>query len=67
MTPKELASENMILKKQKAFQELRMTSHWPHKQKLFPVNVRTYGGPIYETLDIPKPILSELGKSLCGF
>jgi hypothetical protein len=67
MTPKKLASEKNILKKQKAFRELRMTSHWPHKPTLFSVNARTYGGPIYETLDIPKPILSELGRSLCGF
>ena len=31
----------MIKKKQKAFNELRMTTHWPHKPKLFPVHPRT--------------------------
>lgn len=44
-----------------------MTSHWPHKIKLFPMKPRTYDGPIPKTLDLPKPILSELGKKLAGF
>ena len=67
MTPRKFASDKMILKKQKAFNELRMTTHCPHKQKLFPKGIRTYGGIYYEPTEIEKPILSELGKKLCGF
>lgn len=56
-----------IIKKQKAFNEMRMTSHWPTKVKLFPKMPRTYGGPIYEINELPKPILTELGMRLAGF
>ena len=42
-------SINKILnKRKKAFEELRMTSHWPTKYKLFPINPRTYGQEIEE-------------------
>jgi hypothetical protein len=57
----------MIRKKQKAFNEIRSTSHWPHKPKLFPKNPRTYGGPMPDITPIEKPILTELGRKLAGF
>ena len=67
MTPKSLATPAYINKKQKAFHELRMTSHWPHKPKLFPKNPRTYGGPLPNITPINKPILTELGMKVAGF
>jgi ectoine hydroxylase-related dioxygenase (phytanoyl-CoA dioxygenase family) len=65
--PRERCSEKNLIKKQKAFNEMRMTSHWPCKIKLFPKNPRTYGGPIYEVKQLPRPVLTELGKKLAGF
>jgi hypothetical protein len=67
MTPRSKASEANLRKKRKAFNELRMTSHWPHKPKLFPKNPRTYGGPLPNITEIEKPILTELGKRIAGF
>ena len=65
--PRELCSENDLKKKRKAFEEMRMTSHWPSKPKLFSKMPRTYGGEIQKISDIPKPILTNLGKKLAGF
>ena len=65
--PRIFATEKQLIKKQKAFNELRMTSHWPCKGKLFPKNPRTYGNPLPEITTIPPPKLNELGKKLAGF
>ena len=46
--PRHTSSEKMLLKKQKAFNELRTTSHWANKPKLFPKDPRTYGGELME-------------------
>lgn len=67
MTPRRLATEANLKKKRKAMDELRMTTHWPHKPKLFPVNPRTYGGPLPKVTSIKPPVLSEQGKRLAGF
>ena len=67
MTPRSKASEANLRKKRKAFDELRMTSHWPHKPKLFPKKPRTYGGSLPNITEIEKPILTELGKRIAGF
>ena len=67
-TPRKLASAAMLKKKVKAFEELRTTNHWPHKQKLFPVSPRTYGAPIQKIKKIEKPIgIGEIGKRLIGY
>jgi hypothetical protein len=65
--PRTKCREKNLIKKQKAFDELRMTTHWPCKVKLFPLNPRTYGGPIYKVNKLPKPVLNELGMKLAGF
>lgn len=65
--PRSNCSKKNLIKKQKAFENLRMTSHWPCKVKLFPINPRTYGGPIYDVKPLPNPILNNLGKKLAGF
>jgi ectoine hydroxylase-related dioxygenase (phytanoyl-CoA dioxygenase family) len=67
MTPREKVTDANLRKKMKAFNELRMTSHWPHKPKLFPKNPRTYGGPLPNVTEIEKPELTELGKRIAGF
>lgn len=63
-TPRNLATEKDIKKHIEAFNDLRMTSHWPHKPRLFPKLPRTYGGPLPDVVDIPPPILTEMGKTL---
>lgn len=65
--PRENCTEKNLIKKQKALEELRMTSHWPCKVKLFPVKPQTYGGPIYEVKRMPAPNLTDLGKRLSGY
>jgi len=65
--PRSLATHAHIKKKQKAFNEMRSTSHWPSKIKLFPKNPRTYGANLSETTPIEPPVLTELGKKLAGF
>lgn len=54
-------------KKQKAFEELRTTSHWPHKIKLFPKQPRTYGRDYEIVTEIQPPVLTDIGKKLAGF
>ncbi len=65
--PRTNATSANLKKKRKALEEMRMTSHWPCKPKLFGKKPRTYGGEIQSTTPIPPPILSELGKKLSGF
>jgi len=65
--PRENITKRNLLKKQKAFEEMRMTSHWACKVKLFPKQPRTYGGPIYDIANLPKPTLNELGLKLVGY
>jgi len=46
-----------------------MTSHWPHKVKLFPKMPNTYGAQIkikeVEPLNPPK--INEIGRKLVGY
>ena len=65
--PRSLATNAAIKKKKKAFNELRTTSHWPCKPKLFPKNPRTYDKPIPELNPINPPVVTEFGKKLAGF
>jgi len=62
--PKILASPAILKKRKKAFEELRMTSHWASKPTLFPVSPRTYGNKLLDTNKIGKPILNDIGRSL---
>lgn len=67
MTPRKRAKDKDIRKKQKAFNEMRMTSHWPHKIKLFPKLPRSYGKEMPEVNVSPPPVLTDLGRRLAGF
>jgi ectoine hydroxylase-related dioxygenase (phytanoyl-CoA dioxygenase family) len=66
-TPRSLITEANRKKKMKAFEEMRMTTHWPHKVKLFAVQPRTYGKTLQEITDIEKPVLNAFGRRLAGF
>jgi hypothetical protein len=64
--PRNLCSKANLKKKQKAFNELRTTSHYPCDIKMFPKKPRTYGGEIPNIKSIQPPILNDLGKLLAG-
>lgn len=67
-TPRNRMSEEDLKKKQQAFYDSRMTSHWPHKVTLFPENPYPYHGKkLLEINKLPQPILTDLGKKLAGF
>lgn len=68
--PRHLCDKKNLEKKIKAFNELRTTSHYPHKIKMFGKTPRTYGGDITNINSINpinKPSLTELGLKLAGF
>jgi len=66
-TPKSLITPALLRKKQKAFQNIRTTNHWPHKPKLFPKTPRTYGGPTCDITPIEPPNVTDIGMALSGF
>jgi len=67
MTPRSLCNNSNLNKKISAFNNLRMTTHWPHKVKLFSKLPQTYGKPIIDVPNLSPPILTDLGKKLVGF
>ena len=67
MTPRKWATEKNLEKKRQALVEKRMTSHWPHKIKLFPLKPYTYGAPVPPIEMLPDPVLNKTGKKLAGF
>lgn len=67
MTPREKAYKSVLAKRIKAFEEQRMTSHWPHRCKLFPKLPRTYGGKLPKVRVLPMASLTDLGRCLVGY
>ena len=67
MKPRNLCSNANLRKRIKAFEELRMTTHYPECPKLFPKYPRTYGGPLPNVVEINPPKLNKLGKKLVGY
>jgi len=65
--PRNLCDEKNLKKKQKAFEELRTTTHWPCVVKLFSKNPRTYGNELQEINVIDKPVIAEIGYKLIGY
>ncbi len=65
--PRTLATEANLTKKRKAFEEMRMTTHYPQKVKLFSKTPRTYGSKLETITAIPKPVLNALGMRLAGY
>lgn len=45
----------------------RMTNHWPHAPKLFPLAPRAYGGVADPVPPHRPPELTALGRRLAGF
>jgi hypothetical protein len=68
MTPRTLASKKELEKRKKIFEDLRMTSHWAHKPRLFPKVPQTYGKKILDIADIDmdmvKGYVNEAGLKL---
>jgi len=68
MSPRSLATSKDLEKRKKHFENLRMTSHWPHKPKLFPKIPQTYGKKIKDieiiTLDMVKTYVNEDGLKM---
>jgi hypothetical protein len=65
--PRYMATETALKKKTKYFEEQRMTSHWPHKIKVFAKKPYTRGAPMPEMVPLPKPILKPIGRYLAGY
>jgi len=66
-TPRSLATPSNLKKKVKYLEDLRMTTHWPHKIKVFAKIPRTYDSPLPLIRDLPAPNLSRIGKILAGY
>lgn len=65
--PRIQASKPFLKKKVESFENLRTTSHWPCKPKLFSLLPRTYGKTLPEITLIEPPCLTYLGTRLAGF
>lgn len=65
--PRAICSDKNLAKKQKAFEDMRTSSHYPCHIKLFGKQPRTYGGVVPEITHIAAPVLNELGRRLAGF
>lgn len=62
-----MATESSLKKKRDYFDKQRMTSHWPHKIKVFSKNPRTYGNTLPSITSLPPPTLKRTGLFLAGF
>ena len=67
MTPREWCSDEAINVRRDAFNNLYMTTHCPHRPKLFPKVPNRYFKEAPIVPDIEHPKLSDLGFSLSGF
>jgi hypothetical protein len=65
--PRRMATKKKLEKKIKAFEEMRMTTHWPCEVKLFAKMPRTYGQPVAEVLSLERPEIYALGRRLVGY
>jgi hypothetical protein len=65
--PRSLATDRDIEKKKKALIELRTTSHWAIKTKMFSKKPWGRGRSIPDVTPIGPPILTELGRVLAGY
>jgi hypothetical protein len=59
-----ITDPNALIKKQKAFKNLRITSHWANSVFLFPKKPKLC---LYEFNLIHQPVLNEIGLRLAGF
>jgi len=66
-TPRSRAPQRIIDKRVKYFEEMRMTSHWPHKCRVFGKNPQTYGAPLPDVRELQAPMLNDVGRALVGY
>lgn len=68
MVPRNFATQTQLDKRKIAFENSRMTTHYPHKVKLFPKFPQTYGKPLMNikniTLEDIKTYITEDGLKL---
>ncbi len=65
--PRSRAEQKELKKKRKMFDNLQMSTHWPHKPRCFK-GIRLYpGAQKPQVTPIEPPVLSALGKRLAGF
>jgi hypothetical protein len=62
--PRYKCSSSDIKKKVLAWVNKRMTTYWPCNVRLYPKLPQTHGGPIPTITELPKPNLTELGRTL---
>ena len=67
MTPRKWCSEEILEIRRNAFENLYMTTHCPHRTKVFPKVPRTFGRHVPEVPEMPEPILTNLGFKLAGY
>lgn len=65
--PRHLSDAKNIAKKIKAFEESRMTNHWPCKVKLFPKTPHTYGAELKEIVELAPTEIDNIGRRLIGY
>ena len=64
MPRKTIKDPDVLIKKQKAFNNLKITSHWANSVYIFPKKPKE---SLYEFNIIHKPVLNDIGKRLAGF
>lgn len=62
MTPRSKATQKIQQRRNKMFDEGRMSTHLPHGPRMFGKNPRTYGRPVPLVKKVPRAILSEKMK-----
>lgn len=67
MTPRNMCTASKIKRRIEIFEEGRTTNHWPHLPKMFPKTPRTYGKEVPTITQLPRPVLTDLGKRLVGY
>jgi len=67
MTPRVWCEEETIKQRINAFENMYMTTHCPHRPKLFSKKPRTYNDNIPYVPKMPKPLLNEVGMKLVGY
>ena len=70
MTPRRLCNSKALASRIKAFEAGRMTTHWPHRMRVFPKMPQLYGKstflPLGSGLVVPPP-LGPAGRRLVGY
>ena len=67
MTPRSWCSDDALELRKSALNDLYMTTHCPHRPKLFPKIPKNYFCDIPDVPEINTPRLTELGMKLSGF